>query len=379
MSEVWQLFPFPTATDDGHIVPGSVVGIPSRCATCPTMTCLTSDKPADEAQTCYRGVDYLRIDEARTVIGISVVDGPLRTKAAARFAKRTPDSRVKASALAQAARTARGLGVGVVADFEQQKSALLEELRKNPEMHRAMASELKREFELNLDQSHDFLQLVTLVKGHAEALLGKKYPERDVLTAAEGAKHLGAIYFSTELMLVKMDSLQFLREVNLAVGESTQFQIHPFVLKYKRIYEWAAHQKNVKVRLSGECFSTLFLNAKAVGAVIQGLLDNMIKYAPPGSSVHIDFVTSADSVRIDFEGPGPRIENEEIDQIFLPGYRGIAARTTTEAGLGIGLATAKSISDALRLDLSVWQSGVEDSDCPGHYTTRFSVSFPVNT
>ena len=246
-------------------------------------------------------------------------------------------------------------------------------------MHEAMAAKLRKDFDANLDQSHDFVQLVKLVRGHAEALLLTDHPDLDVIAAAECEPALGAIYFSTELMLIKMDSLVFLREVNRALGGASTFQVHPYVLKYVRIYDWQASQKNVRLRIQGSSYGRVTLNSPAVGAVIQGLLDNLVKYAPAGSEARIDFAETDDQIRVDFVGLGPRIAADEVEKIFLPGFRAAAAKKMEQSGLGVGLATAKEISDPLDLQLKVHQSPEEDSKYAGRFETRFTVAFPRRT
>lgn len=79
--------------------------------------------------------------------------------------------------------------------------------------------------------------------------------------------------------------------------------------------------------------------------------------------------------RVTFGSLGPRIADDELIKIFLPGIRGLAAKRTETTGLGFGLAVAKTISDALKLELQVAQ---EDHEAPGfarYYDTRFSIDF----
>jgi signal transduction histidine kinase len=298
----------------------------------------------------------------------------MATKRTKRAARQLPSNRVRAAEVERAIRSARALGPAVVDDFQQVQEQILRDLRDHPDMHEALAMKLRKDFDANLDQSHDFLQLVKLVRGHAEALLLTAHPGEDVVKAAERETSLGAIYFSTELMLVKMDSLVFLREINRALGGFTTFQIHPYVLKYVRIYDWQARQKNVDLRVKGSSYGRVTLNSNAVGAVIQGLLDNLVKYAPAGSDAWIDFTEAASEVKIDFVGLGPRIEPDEVEKIFLPGFRAVAARKMEQSGLGVGLATAKEISNVLGLRLEAQQDPAEDGKYSGRFKTHFSVT-----
>ncbi|NHA69915.1 sensor histidine kinase [Phycicoccus flavus] len=281
--------------------------------------------------------------------------------------------RVKMADLQNAVDRARGLGPGVVADWKRSRDELLARLQDDPDMFAALAERLRQDFAETLTQSHDFLQLVKLVRGYSESLLLEKHPGISPEDAAERSPAEGAIFFATELMLVKMDALIFLNEVNRAFGSESRVRIHPYLLKYLRIYAWQADQKNLTIQLVGECFASAWYNANAIGAVFQGLLDNLVKYAPAGSKAVVRFEDYEDEVVLRFVSLGPKIERSEVEKIFLPGFRAVAARATASDGLGVGLATSKSISDALGLGLRVEQDDAPDEKYAARYETTFSV------
>ena len=118
-------------------------------------------------------------------------------------------------------------------------------------------------------------------------------------------------------------------------GDKRKFQIHPLILKYCRIYRWQAEQKELDLQLYGSSYGYCRYNPQAIGAVVQGFLDNMVKYAPAGSNATIVFQEEAESITIDFTSLGPRIEDDESQKIFLPSFRARAARGTASSGLGL--------------------------------------------
>ncbi len=370
---MWRLFPYPTLADD-RFTDGSVLPVHPSCAACPTRECSTDDRaPVGTARQCRFGITYARVDDRRFVTGVIGSDLLNPSSRTRRRFRTEPNRRVRCRDIRAAVLAAVDLGAGVVEDFERSKEEVLGRLERDPEMHRALAEELRKGFQSNLDQSHDFLQLVKLVRGHAEVLLSEKFPALSPEDAAERLPTEGAIYFSTQLMLVKMDALVFLQEINRAFGSESRFQIHPFVVKYARIYKWQAEQKDLSIRLDGACYAWSRYNSQAIGALIQGLLDNLVKYSPAGSNAMVAFDERENHVDLTFSSLGPRIEPDERAQIFLPGYRGRAARQFELTGLGVGLATAKQVSDALGLDLDVQQEDVEDPTHNGRFRTSFSV------
>lgn len=377
----WSLFPYPTllrdvADENGPTFEnGSIVDTPKECRGCPTFECQGDLKATrSEFRECRFGMNYVRVDDRRLVVGVVASDLPSATRQAKKRGRRRPELRVRPKDVLHAISSATELGPGVVADFERSKQEVLSSLKDDPEMFSALARQLRNDFQETLSQSHDFLQLVKLVRGYAEILLQEKLPDISNEDAAEKLPIEGAIYFSTELMLLKMDALIYLHEINQVHGAETTFQIHPFVLKYRRIYKWQADQKNLDLQLHGDSRGWYRYNSQAIGAVLQGLLDNLVKYAPAGSKADITFEENSKEVVIRFASLGPRIENDEAQSIFLPGFRARAARGAASSGLGLGLATAKQVSDALGLNLTVQQDSAENPKYHDRYVTTFSMT-----
>lgn len=370
--DLWSLFPFPTLTVDGTVDGACLAALP-LCISCPTRQCLDDlDSKVAEIQECRFGVSYARIDEVRLLTGVVATGLPTMTNRARKIGMRDRSRRVHADMLRRSIGQARSLGAGVVSGFDTHRDELIKRLETNPELHEALADKLRRDFADNLNQSHDFLQLVKLVRGHAETLLHNSFPALSPQEAADRLPTEGAIYYSTELMLVKMDSLVFLNEINRAHGDEGKFQIHPLVVKYVRIYDWQARQKELRIVVDGKCYGFSVYNTYAIGAVVQGLLDNMVKYAPAMSSARVAFAEDETGVTLSFASLGPKIEHDERRGIFLPKFRAKAARAQEAIGLGVGLAIAMKLSDALDLDLRVEQETEEDSRFAGRYQTVFT-------
>jgi len=377
---VWSLFPYPTLlyTPEVDSVPkfedGSIIATPEICAFCPTKECrLSRVTRIKEVRECRFGMSYVRVDDSRLIVGVIATGMPNSSRRARSLARKNRELWAKPNQLLSAAERAITLGPGVVEDFERAKQEVLDQLKNNPEMFQSLAQQLRAEFQDNLSQSHDFLQLAKMVQGYAETLIQEKYPAISTEDGAELLPAEGAIYFATKLMLLKIDALTFLQEINLVHGGETRFQIHPLIVKYVRIYRWQAEQKELDLQLAGPSYGYCSYNDQAIGAVVQGLLDNMVKYAPAGSDATIVFEEKEQEITIDFKSLGPRIENGELQQIFLPGYRARAARGAASSGLGLGLATAKQISDALGLKLQVSQEADEDSKYRDRYPTMFRI------
>lgn len=376
MSSIWNLFPFPTIHGQ-EITDGSLLDAHPDCVKCPSRACVNDAvSVVGEPQTCQYGLTYARIDDERTVAGVVAKDGPHPSAKAIRRLRLEKHRHVSENQIRRAIQSGRDLGPGAVKDFDLEREAAMAAIGTDPAIQKAVAAQFRKDAESDLNQSHDFMQMVKLVKGYAEALLREKYPDDEPDIAAEHTHNEGAIYFATQLMVLKVDSLQYMQEVNRANGNETTFGVHPLILKYKRIYDWKARQKDLVISI-GKCYRSARYNSGAIGTVIQALLDNMVKYAPARSNANIEFREESEHLVVQFSSLGPRIEPEEMHTIFSPRVRGVAARSESDAGQGIGLAAAKGISDALSLDLKVSQETSEALGSPDRYSTTFSFRLSV--
>jgi heavy metal sensor kinase len=77
--------------------------------------------------------------------------------------------------------------------------------------------------------------------------------------------------------------------------------------------------------------------------VLINLLDNAIKYTPPGGHVYIDGRLDADTVRIEIRDTGQGIAAEALPHIFDRFYRADPSRTKQVTGVGLGLSFVKWI------------------------------------
>jgi two-component system phosphate regulon sensor histidine kinase PhoR len=80
--------------------------------------------------------------------------------------------------------------------------------------------------------------------------------------------------------------------------------------------------------------------------ILTNLVENAIKYTPPGS--HVDVSAAADNgrVRIDVRDDGPGIEQRHRPRIFERFYRVDAGRSRDMGGTGLGLSIVKHLAEA---------------------------------
>ncbi len=110
------------------------------------------------------------------------------------------------------------------------------------------------------------------------------------------------------------------------------------------LYEDAAEEARVTVenRASGDLW--IDVDRVRMRQVIANLLDNAVKYTPPGGLVTLDAERSDGEVRLSVRDTGTGIPQDELPRIWERLYRGDKSRS--ERGLGLGLSLVKAIVEA---------------------------------
>jgi signal transduction histidine kinase len=103
-------------------------------------------------------------------------------------------------------------------------------------------------------------------------------------------------------------------------------------------------------------------NAKALREVLSNLLDNALKYTPPGGKLYIRVQLNSDSqgqktpksqVGIGISDTGPGIPPEDLEHLFERHYRGIQGNSDIP-GTGLGLAIAKAFIQQMQGEIQVF-------------------------
>ena len=255
---------------------------------------------------------------------------------------------------------------------------IVEEWRGSKGYQQEVVEALRPDLQMTLAQAHDYKLFVQQIIQNMNVILENRYPGVELDEKLELASHEeAALYWAATLMDARIDAALFLDspERILEPRERGVFSLHGLVLKYVRIYKSRAQQNGVRVVVDGESFSKTAGNTRALGMIPQTLIDNALKYAPRGTTIYVHFTEAMDSITLEVESYGPKLEPHEATRIFDLFYRAEAARAATSEGTGFGLASAQNIARAHDTEIIVKQTDRQGPNST--YLTTFSITFDI--
>ncbi len=216
--------------------------------------------------------------------------------------------------------------------------------------------------------THDLKTPVARIQGLAEMVLrktgGKLNPaEREnlehIMSSTEELNH----FISSVLELTKVEANRI--TLNLESKDINQ------VIE-KLIERFDAQSKTMDINLVSE-LEPLFpirFDVSLITKVLANLLDNAMKYSPPGSTVTIRTVDRGDTVEVAVLDQGIGLSVEELQSLFTRFYRAKNDQTTKVSGTGLGLYLTKYFVEA-------HQGTVEVRSEPG-VGSEFRIVLPTN-
>lgn len=122
---------------------------------------------------------------------------------------------------------------------------------------------------------------------------------------------------------------------------------------YRRVLEDLlplADRKNIDIGVETSEDVQVNINETDLLILIRNLVDNAIRYTPPGGRIDLSVKREQAAVVLQVSDTGPGIAVEEQARVFDPFYRSLG---TDESGSGLGLSIVKAIADrtGLKVDL----------------------------
>jgi signal transduction histidine kinase len=211
--------------------------------------------------------------------------------------------------------------------------------------------------------AHDLRTPMTRLRGIAETALASKDPKvlRDALAdlLEESDRVVEMLNTLMDISEAETGTMALRREpANLA----------DLIQQTIDLYEDLAEERGVRIDTSTNGALTVSVDRNRMRQVLANLLDNALKYTPPGGRVDIAASREgSDDVVLIMTDTGIGIPVDELPHIFNRLYRGDKSRSTR--GLGLGLSLVKAIVEAHGGKVTV-------TSTPGH-GARFVLHLPA--
>jgi len=201
---------------------------------------------------------------------------------------------------------------------------------------------IRRDFVANV--SHELKTPITSILGFVETLTDAG----SQMNAEEMTRFLNIVASQAHrLNAIIEDLLQLSRLEQQHDGiVLEEFRIEELIAGLKQSLEQRALARNITLLDQYSGNPRVVANSNLLEQALANLVDNAIKYCPPGSEVEIRYRRAAKAIRLEVADNGPGIPPEAQGRIFERFYRVDRARSRAAGGTGLGLAIVKHIAQA---------------------------------
>lgn len=146
-----------------------------------------------------------------------------------------------------------------------------------------------------------------------------------------------------------------------------QADMAALVAETVELYQYAAEEKGVALSAAAQGPLWVTADADRIRQVLANLLDNAVKYTPPGGRVAVTAARTGTDIVVAVADSGEGIRPEDIPRIFDRLYR--ADKSRSRRGLGLGLALVRAV-------LYAHGGAIDVRSTPGA-GSRFRFTLPV--
>ncbi|PMP95034.1 MAG: hypothetical protein C0168_07240 [Candidatus Aminicenantes bacterium] len=226
-----------------------------------------------------------------------------------------------------------------------------DEIRLLAETFNEMLDRLDRTFtsqrEFVEDFSHEIKTPLSIIKGELEVTLKK------IRSAREYETTLHSSLEEINRIIKVVDELLTLARVE---AESLSLPLSPIdlgglVQEVVEEMEVLARPKNLQLIFKKNFNPEILGEAEKLKRVFINLLDNAIKFTPPGGQIEVAIGKEGNQVSVQVADSGPGMSQEQLKHIFDRFYRG--SQDGSLSGSGLGLNIVKAIVEAHRGKIEV--------------------------
>jgi heavy metal sensor kinase len=209
-----------------------------------------------------------------------------------------------------------------------------------------MIGRLERSFEeirrFTADAAHELRTPLTVMRNVAEVALRSPRPPEQY------CRVLGDMLEEVERLTRLAEQLLFLcrEDAGLVPLSATMMRLDDLLREAVEHMGVVAEAKGLTLECPHLAVCPLRGDADRLRRLLFNLLDNAIKFTPPGGMVTVTLERSDSEARVIVEDAGVGIPPEHLPHVFERFYRVDPARNGEVEGTGLGLAIARSVAEA---------------------------------
>ena len=192
--------------------------------------------------------------------------------------------------------------------------------------------------------AHDLRGPITRLRNRLETVAAAEEPKREDLAACVAQLDQVLATFNALLRIARVESGAYR-------SAFTTVDLKPIVHDVCELYQAAAEERRVTLRARAAEQVEVFGDRELLAQVLTNLVDNAVKYTPPGGLVRIELQRRADLAQLLVADTGPGIPAEDRARVLQRFTRLDRARSQPGNGLGLALVNAVTLQHHGRLTL----------------------------
>ncbi len=208
---------------------------------------------------------------------------------------------------------------------------------------------LDRERHFTADASHELRTPLASLRVQAQVAARADSPERrkraleQIIAGADRATHLIEQLLTVARLDPQLDDVRNDRVILNRVCADAIAQATPWAFKKDVELTLTAPRRDIEIPADASMTTVLLRN----------LIDNAVRYSPPGGRVEVRVREAAGAVYLEVADSGPGIAPNERNRVLDRFYRGLG---TGEQGCGLGLSIVQRIAELHRAVLNLGES-----------------------
>ncbi|MFG3104337.1 ATP-binding protein [Streptomyces sp. NPDC048182] len=159
------------------------------------------------------------------------------------------------------------------------------------------------------------------------------------LELPEGNEEIASVRTEGKRLAQVLDDL-----LGLALAEHTEAELRLTdigELAAERVAAWAPAAEAKEVRLAGRCPATTgWADPVALSSALDAVIDNAVKFGPPGSTVRVAVASTGDTATVVVTDAGPGLTDEELARVGDRFWRSGRHQNVKGSGLGLSICRA---------------------------------------